>query len=579
MIDLNSLGLPGMPLASITSSDMWSHRTGSWRHLRPRFVHKLSPCGEACPAGNDIAGFMILAGQGQYQGALEKILWESPFPGVCGRVCYHPCESACNRTVLDEPISIQGIERFVAEQDVDPPFAAPAPHREKIAVVGAGPAGLSCAYHLARLGHRATVFEKEVELGGMLRQGIPRYRLPRDILDREIDRILNLGVTAELCCRVGSDISWNELLGWDAIFLAIGAHGDASLQSLGGAGDKAVAGLDFLRTVNAGRPLDLGERIAVIGGGNTAIDCARAAVRLGAKPVIVYRRTREEMPAIPSEVEEASEEGIELLWLTSPVSIRVADGRIVGLECVKNRLGAPGKDGRRRPEPIPDSLFMLDVDCVITAIGEVVSTEDLPSGLEIPSGVVEIDSWGKTGIDKIWAGGDVSSDPRMVVHSIGAGKRAALSIHAQLRGESLAEIDATIRIGAKGSLSMERYLAQTSTDAPRISEVVKPEAINLDYFEVTPRMKIPLRSQPDRARGFEEVNLGYDEPEVRKELERCFHCGACDLCGICYRFCPDLSVKLGSLPGTNRFDEDHCKGCGICAQECPRSAILMERER
>lgn len=579
MIDLSSLGLPGLPPMSITSSDMSSNLTGSWRYLRPRFVHRISPCSEACPAGNDIAGFMILAGRGQYREALEKILQESPFPGVCGRVCYHPCETACNRSVVDEPVSIQGIERFVAEHDINLTSSAIADYKEKVAIVGSGPAGLTCAYHLSRLGYRATLFEKEDALGGMLRLGIPRYRLPREILDREINRILDFGVDVQLSCRAGRDISWDDLLRWDAVFAAIGAHAEASLHITGEANDQVLAGIDFLRSVNLGRPAELGERTAVIGGGNTAVDCARAALRLGSKPVIVYRRTRKEMPAIEAEVEEACAEGIELQWLTSPVAIRTENGRIVGLGCVRNQLGAPDMDGRPRPEPIAHSNFVLNADCVITAVGEVVCTEDLPSGLEVSAGVVPIDRWGKTGLDKIWAGGDVSSDPRMVVHAIGAGKRAALSIHAQLRGESLTETESRIRLGSKGSFSMERYLEETRTGASDIGEVVKPEAINPDHFDVTSRIKIPLRSPSERIRGFEEVSLGYDEQTAQKELERCIHCGACDLCGICHRFCPDLSVILGSLPGTNQLDEDHCKGCGICAEECPRSAILMERER
>lgn len=566
-----------LPPTSITFSDMSWNRTGSWRYLRPKFVRKFSPCSEACPAGNDIAGFMMLAGEGRYSEALSKILEESPLPGVCGRVCYHPCEAACNGSVLHDPVSIQGIERFISDHAPDVgPTVGPA-RTERVCVVGSGPAGLTCAYHLRRLGYDVTIFEKERALGGVLRLGIPDYRLPRDVLDREIDRILSLGINAQEGCRAGQDIAWEELFTWDALFLGVGAHGATSWQIEGATSEGVFSGTQFLRAINLGDPVKPGGRVAIIGGGNTAIDCARAALRLGSRPTIIYRRTREEMPAIEAEIEEACDEGIALQWLTSPVAIRAIDGRVVELECVKNRLGDPDESGRREPEPIPGSGFSVPVDSVITAIGETVDPDSLPPGLKLDRGVVEIDSWGKTSIEKIWAGGDTAADPRMVVHAIAAGKRAALSIHAHFRGEDLSEIGERIGIGAKGSFSMQRYLEGDPEGAPSVQEVVRPENINLDHFEPMERVKLLRKAPSERVDDFQEVNPGYDEENARQEASRCFHCGTCDLCGICYRFCPDLSVLLGDRPGMNRLDGDHCKGCGICAQECPRGAIVMER--
>lgn len=570
------VGARNLPPASITFSDMSWNRTGSWRYLKPRFVRKFSPCSEACPAGNDVEGFLALAGQGRYEEALAKILEESPFPGVCGRVCYHPCESSCNRKAFDASVSIQALERFLSEYD---PPRNPLPGKsrsKKVAVVGSGPAGLTCAYHLTLIGYEVTIFEKEPVLGGMLRLGIPTYRLPRSILDREIRRILELGADVKTGCRVGHDVRWEELLAWDAIFLAVGAHAAASLRIEGETCNGVIAGTAFLHAVNLGSPVSLGPRVGIIGGGNTAMDCARAALRLGFRPVIIYRRTRNEMPAIEAEVEEALQEGIEIEWLTSPVAVLSGNGRVTGLQCVRNRSGEADRNGRPRPEPIPGSEFVLEFDSIIPAVGETVRAQDLPFDIRMDKGVVVVDEWGKTSLDKVWAGGDVSTDPRMVVHAIGAGKRAALSIHAQLAGIDLDKVKDSIRIGAKGSFSMQRFMKGAPEGA--IPDVVRPEEINLDHFEPMERTIPSHLDASERTRGFDEVNLGYDEKSAERESARCFHCGACDQCGICRLFCPDFSITLNSAAGMNLLDDTHCKGCGICAQECPRSAVIMEKE-
>ena len=579
MSNKHSVDTKKAPPGAITFSDMSWNRTGSWRYLKPTFVKKVSPCNAGCPAGNDVEGFMFLAGEGRYQDAVEKILEESPFPGVCGRVCYHPCESSCNRRTLDEAASIHEIERFVSQCE---PGRHPQPgqaRQERVAVVGSGPAGLTCAYHLAKLGYRVTVFEKEKSLGGMLRLGIPAYRLPRTVLDAEIERILNFGVEAQAGRRAGRDISWQDLLSWDAVFVAVGAHRAAPLGIPGEALEGVLSGTAYLGALNMGKPVELGERVAIIGGGNTAIDCARSALRQGSLPIIVYRRTREEMPAIAAEVEEAAQEGIQVEWLTAPVSLRGENGRVTALECVRNRLGPPDPDGRRRPEQIPGSEFTIEVDGVITAVGELVDLANLPGNLLTNRGAIEIDSWGRTSIDRVWAGGDAGADPRMVVHAIAAGKRAALSIHAGFERLDLAELEKRVRLGPNGYVSMKRYLETDSPGQPSINEIVKPEDINLEHFELKDRVRSSALEPKDRIIGFQEVNPGYDEQSALQEARRCFHCGSCDLCGICFRFCPDLAVKLGDEPGTNSLNEFYCKGCGICAQECPRAAIVMEREK
>lgn len=568
-----------LPPACITWSDMSWNRTGNWRYLKPRFVRKVSPCSEACPAGNDIEGFLVLTDQGRYGEALDRLLGESPLPGVCGRVCFHPCESACNRSAFDEAVSIQALERFVAEgEPANCPAAGPS-RRENVAIIGSGPAGLTCAYHLRRLGYEVTLFEKQAVLGGMLRLGIPKYRLPRAVLDLEIDRILSLGVKVEANCRAGHDITWQDLLSRDAVFLAAGAHAAASLGIRGDSANGVISGTSWLEAVNLGRSVSVGSRIGIIGGGNTAVDCARAALRLGAKPVIIYRRTQNEMPAIAAEVEEALQEGIEIQWLTSPVAIRSRNGKFVGLECVRNKLSEPEPGGRGRPEPISGSEFVMELDSVIAAVGEMVEEAYLPQGLKEERGAVWIDSWGRTSLPRLWAGGDVATDPRMVVHAIAAGKRAALSIHASFTGEDLDRLDQRLRTGTKGSFSMNRYLYGDPLAEAFVNDVVRPEDVNLDHFEPVERTRLPHLDPEKRVRGFSEVNLGYDEQRARGEAKRCFHCGTCDQCGVCRLFCPDMSITLGDASTVNILDDFHCKGCGICAQECPRSAIIMERER
>jgi len=568
---------PFLPPMSFSYEGSQASKTGTWRYLTPAYLNKLAPCNESCPAGEDVEAAMVLAGQEDYLGAWEKITQENPLPRVCGRVCFHPCEAACNRKEFDEATSINALERFVGDQAFQSGKRPPPPQekkREKVAIIGSGPAGLSCAYHLSSLGYGVTLFEAQPKLGGVLRYGIPSYRLPKDILDQEIDNILSLGVEAKTGVRVGKDVRWAELKNFDAVFVAAGAWKSLPLKVPGEDAKGVMSGLEFLQRVNSGQPVDPGQRVAIIGGGNTAMDAARSALRLGAKPLIIYRRTREEMPAWEEEVSETGEESIEFIFLSSPVKIVTENGKVKGVECIKNLLGPIGKDGRREPRPIEGSNFTLPVDAVISAIGETPDFSFLPEELRQYTGSLPVDETGATGVKGVFAGGDIIAQPRTVAYAIGSGKKAAMAVDATLRGKNAVEGLRSARWGEKGSLSMARY-KKGGTDgiAP---EVIPFSALNTAYFKRQVRKrkeKLPLSR---RTSGFSEVNLGLSPDSALYEAKRCFNCGVCNLCHNCFIYCPDLAIS--ARPDKQGYDinYDYCKGCCICVEECPRGAISVE---
>ena len=568
---------PSLPPMSLSFEGTLATKTGTWRYLTPAYLNKLAPCNEACPAGEDVEAAMVLSGQEDYLGAWEKITQENPLPRVCGRVCFHPCEGACNRKEYDEPTAINALERFVGDTAYQSGkrFSPPAEKRkEKVAVIGSGPAGLSCAYHLASMGYGVTLFEALPKLGGMLRYGIPAYRLPKDILDQEIDQILTLGVESKTSCQVGKDVQWEELKKFDAVFVAAGAWRSLPLRVPGEDSEGVMSGVNFLRKVNSGEKVDLGERVAVIGGGNTAMDAARSALRLGAKPLVIYRRTKEEMPAWEEEVSEAEEEKIEFIFLSSPVKIMTEQGKVKGIECLKNILGPPGKDGRREPRPIENSNFTLPVDSVISAIGEAPDLSFLPRELQNSKDAIPVDETGAAGLEKVFAGGDVVAQPRTVSFAIGSGKKAAMAIDATLRGKNAAEAIRMARWGDKGSLSMARYRSGGGDGIAQ--EVVKFSELNTAYFsrqERKPKGRLPLE---ERAKGFSEIIGGLTKASALFEAKRCFNCGVCNLCDNCFFFCPDLAVSARMDKQGYEINYDYCKGCCICVEECPRGAISIE---
>jgi len=574
--------MPPMPLSLGTTL---VNKTGSWRYIRPLYVDKIPPCNHSCPAGEDIVGYLALIKEGRYKEAWELIKQENPFPGVCGRVCPHPCESECNRGELGGAIAIHTLERFLADwaaREMEEErgkrredFASHLSPLGRVAVIGSGPAGLSCAYHLARHGYYATVFEALPFAGGMMRMGIPEYRLPREVLDREIADIEALGVEIRTNMRVGDDLKLSDLEDYQAIFIAVGLQKSRKLNVPGEDAEGVIPGLEFLKRVNLGEEVQVGPRVAVIGGGNTAIDAARSALRLGSEVTILYRRSREEMPAIAEEVEEALAEGIRIRYLAAPTKILAEDGRVSKLECIGMRLGEPDESGRRRPMPIAGSEYALEVDTIIPAIAQeedvsFLETESWESEtgeqglIGVRRGRLFIDAAGATTLPGIFAGGDIATPFGTVAHAVGSGKRAALAIDRYLRGEDL-----------EGFPPIDEAVHAVPKDVD--PTVVRFEDLNLAYFEEMERTEQAQRPIAERVRGFEEVNLGFGEDEARAEAERCCSCGTCNFCDTCFIFCPDVAISRVDHRGY-KVNYDYCKGCGVCAEECPRYAISMGRE-
>ncbi len=575
-----SLKKPSLPPMSLSFEGTLATKTGTWRYLTPAYVTKLAPCNESCPAGEDVEAAMVLSGQEDYIGAWEKITQENPLPRVCGRVCFHPCEGGCNRKEYDEPTAINALERFVGDRAFQSGKRHTPPKekkKEKVAIIGSGPAGLSCAYHLASMGYGVTLFEALPKLGGMLRYGVPSYRLPKEVLAQEIDNILSLGIEVQTNVRVGKDLKWEELKKFDAVFVAAGAWKSLPLNVPGEDSVGVMSGVGFLQKVNSGEAVNLGQRVAVIGGGNTAMDAVRSALRLGAKPMIIYRRTKEEMPAWEEEISEAEEEQIEFIFLSSPVKILTEKGKVKGIECIKNLLGPQGKDGRREPQPIENSNFTLPVDSVIAAIGEVPDLSFLPHELQKSKDSIPVDKTGVTTMKRVFAGGDIVAQPRTVSYAIGAGKKAAMAIDATLQGKNVAEALHLARWGEKGSLSMDRYKSGGSDGMAQ--QVVPFSDLNTAYFKRQSRKAKEKLPVAQRTGGFSEVTPGLSPASALYEAKRCFNCGVCNLCDNCFLYCPDLAISARPDRQGYQINYDYCKGCCICVEECPRGAISLEGKK
>jgi len=548
--------------------------TGKWGFQKPHTQFMAAPCQEACPAGNPIPQFLYLASDGRYDEALQALLRENPFPGVCGRVCFHPCEVHCNRGPYDESVSIRAMERYVSDRAPNQlPNLKPNQDElsKRIAIVGAGPAGLSCAYFLCLLGHRATVFERNKELGGVMRWGIPEYRLPKSVVKKEIRRILSLPIEVKTKVDVSKDISFDEVSRFDAVFLSPGAKLNATLSIEGEDLRRIWKGGDFLERINLREEVTLGKETIVIGGGNTAMDVARSALRLGSKVTVAYRRTRDEMPALRDEIVEAEEEGVRFEFLIQPVKVSLLKNRKLAVKFQKMKLSDPDQSGRPRAIPIKGKFLTLETNHLITAVGEQVDLSWIPREL-IKNGLIDANP-----SPKIFAGGDAVDQPRTIVTAIASGKKAAISIDLYMREGSYEEVFSKIRLGNKGSVSMETYLSgRDSREWAEPMEVVPYEKLNTLFFEPIKRVKVRQLGLDRRVRGFSEVNVGFSSKEASLSASRCFTCGTCNYCYNCYFFCAEGVIQLDPVKGTKYVDYEHCKGCGTCAKSCPRSVVVMK---
>jgi NADPH-dependent glutamate synthase beta subunit-like oxidoreductase len=527
-----------------------ANKTGSWRTERPVYRDLLPPCNQACPAGENIQSWLYEAEEGGegYERAWRRIMEENPFPAVMGRVCYHPCESVCSRSKLDEAVGINSVERFLGDLAIERGWQAERlaePSGKRVLVVGAGPSGLSAAYHLARLGHDVTLRDAGPVAGGMMRFGIPRYRLPREILEAEIDRILALGVTLELNRKVENVLDDMYEGGFDAAFLAVGAHIGKRAYIPAGEAARILDAVALLRSMEGEEQPLLGRRVVVYGGGNTAMDAARTAKRLGAEEaIVVYRRTRDRMPAHDFEVEEALEEGVLMKWLST---IKQADGGKLVLERMElDETGFPQPTGE---------LEELEADSLVLALGQEtdLSLLDGVPGLEVEDGVVKVGTDLMTGYPGLFAGGDMVPAERTVTVAVGHGKKAARSI--------------------------DRWLRASVAPAAEKHDVAAFEGLNTWYYTDAPRTEQPMLELARRRSTFEEVVGGLDESNALFEARRCLSCGNCFRCDNCFGVCPDNAVRKLDTPGADgrfyEFDLDFCKGCGICVVECPSGAIEM----
>jgi NADPH-dependent glutamate synthase beta subunit-like oxidoreductase/Pyruvate/2-oxoacid:ferredoxin oxidoreductase delta subunit len=528
--------------------------------LRPAYLEKAPPCSGGCPSGSDVRAWLTTIAQAEaygrapdeaYQIAWKKITERNPFPAVCGRVCPHPCEDSCNRRTKDGPVAINAMEQFVGDfgirQGLKLSRLTDQARAEKIAVIGAGPAGLSCAYHLARRGYPVTVFEAFSRPGGMLRYGIPAYRLPREVLDAEINRILDLGVELRCNTHIGADVPIEDIRrDYKAVFVGVGAQGGVKLRIPGEEAPNVLSGVDFLSRANGGEHVDIGSKVLVIGGGDTAIDSARVSQRLGADVTIVYRRSRAEMPAIAPEIDGALEEGVAIEFLTAPVEVLVDGDRATALRCIRMQLGEPDASGRRRPVPVPGSEFDLPATTIIAAISQQPRLEGLGVGgngdkwIKAPDAAVP-DAEG------VYAGGD-DVELGLVTIAISQGRFAAEAIDAWIQGRQI--------------------------ERPAPAPCITPERVKLDWYKAAEphlRAHVPV---PERAPETE-IQRGLTPEEALDEAKRCMSCGMCMDCETCWMYCTNNCFARLPKGEHYKIKLELCNGCKKCAEACPCGFIEL----
>ncbi len=533
--------------------------------FRPKQIQKAPPCGLSCPNHTEIRKFIMAVGLAEkkeksydeaFTEAWEIITNKNPMPSVIGRVCPHPCESGCNRNEKEGPVGINNLERYVGDFGIKKGLklkkVTDETHPEKIAVIGAGPAGLSCAYQMARRGYKVTIFEANKKTGGMLRYGIPSYRLPDDILDAEVNRILDLGVELKIETKIGTDIPYADLeKDYDAIFVGIGAHMGTNLRVEGEEAPNVLTGVEFLKTINSGETVDVGEEVVVIGGGDTAIDAARISRRLGAKATILYRRTRKEMPAIDEEIVGAEEEGVNIEYLAAPIGIeKNGDGKATGMKCIRMELGEPDSSGRRRPVPIEGSEYIRSASTVITAISQYpdfTGFEDLRAS---EKDWLKVDENYAMAKEKTYAGGD-AKDLGLVVDALFHGRIAAQSLHDKLRG-------------------LDPEVKEKLPEIPH-------DKMRLEFYEEKNKL-VPAQIEMEERLGKlnAEIVFTLSDDNAVIEASRCMSCGMCFDCDTCWSYCQDNAIIKPIERGVPySFKMEFCNGCKKCAENCPCGYLEM----
>ena len=549
-------------LKSLRSSGGSSVETSPYR---PKYVEKMPPCIDGCPNHNRIREMIMnISLAEKHEKPLDQALEESfylflettPFPSVCGRVCPHPCETACNRKEKDGAVGINKLERYIGDYGLDkglkPRKLTDTVRSERIAVVGSGPGGLSCAYHLARRGYPVTVFEAFPKSGGMLRYGIPDYRLPAAVLDAEVQRIQDMGVELKLNTAAGKDITMDTLRKeYKATFIALGAHTGLKLRIKGEEASNVLTGTDFLHRANAGQPVEIGNKVVVIGGGDTAIDAARVARRFGAEAVILYRRTRTEMPAIQEEIDGAEQEGVRIDLLAAPIEIYTdGNGRATGMKCQRMQLGEPDSSGRRRPVPIDGDTYDLNFTTLIAAISQEPDFNGFDHLIE-GKDWIKVDEKYKTKDDTIFSGGD-NINLGLVIDAIAHGRIAAMAIHEMIAGDPL---------------------LPDNSDMPKITA----DKMMLDWYEGMERVKAYEMPPDERLKSLTaEIASTLPQEDAIKESRRCMSCGMCFDCDNCWSYCQDNAVIKPLIKGEKySFKMEFCNGCKKCAENCPCGYVEM----
>lgn len=561
---------PASPLWTSGTSEV--NHTGTWRSEVPAYVNPPSPCHSACPVGGNIALWIQQAKEKDYYGAWVTLTENNPYPSIAGRICHHPCEPICNRGKYDEPIAICGLERFIGDMALDEGWSfpeVPVSKKEKIAIVGGGPAGLAAAFFLRRMGYTITIFESKPKLGGLLRYGIPPYRLSNEILEKETQRILDLGVEVKTDSAINTEAEFDTLdKEYDAVYLAMGADTPKRLPALDYEKDWVIDGADYLARTNSGETLQIGKRIVVIGGGSAGMDAARTARRHGLDITILTLEPEDQLPCQEEEVVESKEEDIRLVNGAMLQSVTVNGKQGLILNCIRINFIAGDKRGQFSIEPIEGSEFTIEADTIISSIGQDPGMSVLGEMMETNGALIKINEKQQTSKPGFFAGGDVASMERFVTHAIGMGKEAAKDIHHSLCPDMV--VDNKKRIN--------RYLQEDRTaETKELTGDINMDVINTYYYDNVLRENQGIVSASERLKNFDEVQLNFSVEKALHETERCFSCGNCTFCDNCVNYCPDMAIT--KLEQGYEVLSDYCKGCGLCVTECPTGSIAMFEDR